>query len=100
MKKKTNDIITWTLWLLNIALLVSGFIIYDKLIFLPEITFCYSSSTEPLVVFFQNFCEIPILKRFVLILNTRLVVMIASYFIILLMVFLILKKIGWKDPDL
>jgi len=100
MKKKTNDLINVILGVFAIALMISGFFVYDKLTFIPEVTFCSSSLTEPLAVFLKNFCEIPILKRIVLILNTRLISMIAIYFAIMVMVFLILKQFGWKDDDI
>lgn len=99
MKKKTNDLINVILGVFAIALMISGFFVYDKLTFIPEVTFCSSSLTEPLAVFLKNFCEIPILKRFVLILNTRLIFMIAIYFAIMVVVYFILKKFGWKEYD-
>lgn len=100
MKKKTNDLINVILGVFAIALMISGFFVYDKLTFIPEVTFCSSSLTEPLAVFLKNFCEIPILERFVLILNTRLISMIAIYFAIMAAVFFTLKQFGWRDDHI
>ena len=99
MKKKLNDLITNIFFFFAIALLISGFFIYDKITFVSEITFCSSNPTESALIFLQNFCEVPILKRFVLVLNTRLLVMILAYIAILYTIIFILKKFGWRDEE-
>ena len=99
MKKKSNDLITNIFFFFAIALFMSGFFIYDKITFVSEITFCSSNPIEGLLIFLQNFCEVPFLKRFVLVLNTRLLVMILVYIAILYTIIFILKKLGWRDEE-
>lgn len=99
MKKKLNNLITIIFYCFAIILFFSGFFIYEKVTFVPEITFCSSSPTESALIFLKNFCEVPILKRLVLMLNTRLVVMIFTYIIILCLIYFILNRLGWKDEE-
>ena len=71
MIKKTKKLnVTWILPTVVIFFLISGFVVYDKLTFIPELTFCSSNPTESLLKIIQNLCEIPLLGRIVLILNT------------------------------
>ena len=100
MKKKTNELISnWFFPILVIGMLISGFVVYDKLTFIPELTFCSSNPTESLLKIIQNFCEIPILGKIVLILNTRFIVMLCIYAGILLSVYFILHRLGFKEPE-
>ena len=103
MIKKTKKLnVTWILPTVVIFFLISGFVVYDKLTFIPELTFCSSNPTESLLKIIQNLCEIPLLGRIVLILNTRLIAMliffVAIFFLILTGIFY-LKRLGYVDLD-
>jgi len=100
MKKKTNELISnWFLPILGIGMLISGFVFYDKLTFVPELTFCSSNPTETLLKFVQKLCEVPILKRIVLILNTRLIVLLCIYAVIFASIYFILTRMGFKETE-
>ena len=100
MKKKTNELISnWFLPILGIGMLISGFVFYDKLTFVPELTFCSSNPTETLLKIFQKLCEVPILRRIVLILNTRLIVLLCIYAVIFASIYFILTRMGFKESE-
>ena len=100
MKKKTNELISnWFLPILGIGMLISGFVFYDKLTFVPELTFCSSNPTETLLKIVQKLCEVPILKRIVLILNTRLIVLLCIYAVIFASIYFILTRMGFKESE-
>ena len=104
MIKKTKKLnVTWILPTVVIFFLVSGFVVYDKLIFIPELTFCSSNPTESLLKIIQNLCEVPLLGRIVLILNTRLIAIFIFFLVIFYGVFyllIFLKRLGYVEGDI
>ena len=104
MIKKTKKLnVTWILPTVVIFFLISGFVVYDKLTFIPELTFCSSNPAESFLKIIQNFCEVPFLKRIVLILNTRLIAIFIFFLVIFYGVFyllIFLKRLGYVEGDI
>ena len=104
MNNKTKKLnVTWILPSLFILFFIIGFVVYDKLTFIPELTFCSSNQTESILKIIQNFCEVPLLKRIVLILNTRLIVIFIFFLAIFYGVYHLLnflKRSGYVEGDI
>lgn len=101
MKTKTNKLFSSALDIffpvLFIGMLICGFLFYDDLTFIPELSFCAANSPETLISIIQNLCQVPVLRRVVLILNTKIIFILVIYAIIFFSIFSFLKRIGYKE---
>ena len=92
MKKKTNELISnWIYPFIGIGALIIGIFFSEKLTFIPDISFCVSK--------YIILCDIPFINRVVKILDTRLIAAIVFYAIIFFSAILILRRLGFKEPD-
>ncbi|MDC0525317.1 hypothetical protein OAN82_04135 [Pelagibacteraceae bacterium] len=100
MKKKTNQLISDVFFpILGIGMLIFGFVLYDNLTFIPELSFCSANSSETFIKIIQNLCGVPFLKGIVLILNTRIIFILVIYAIIIISIYFVLNRVGFKEPE-